>query len=95
MGLRPRLRFRLDRAFQARDLQRLNVAVRSVVPDASIVPTGDVAWLEVVGPGPSPELVAAVAGACRTAGWLIVESRAMGGSLEDLYVELVSESERA
>ena len=94
-GLRPRLRFRLDRALETHDLERLDAAVQAAIPGAGIGPTGDVGWLEVLDVGPSPELIAAVADACRTAGWLIVESRATGGSLEDRYLELIAETERA
>ena len=93
-GLRPRLRFRLDRALIAEELERLRAAVRSIEPDAGIRPTGDGAWLEVVDAGPSPELIAAVADACRATGQLIVESRATGGDLEDLYLDLVADAKR-
>ena len=84
-GLRPRLRFRLDRISEAADVARLSTAV-----GAAVRPTADGAWLEVVEREPTPELVAAVADACRSVGWLIVESRTIGGSLEDAYLELVA-----
>jgi ABC-2 type transport system ATP-binding protein len=84
-GLRPRLRFRLDRTLAAGDLAALSAAT-----GAAVRPTGDGAWLEVADLAPSPELTAAIAAACRVAGWLIVESRAIGGSLEDAYLELVA-----
>jgi ABC-2 type transport system ATP-binding protein len=83
-GIRPRLRFRLDRALETEDLARLSGAA-----GATVRPTGDGAWLEVADRAPSPELVAAVAEACRAAGRLIVESRAVGGSLEEAYLDLV------
>jgi ABC-2 type transport system ATP-binding protein len=84
-GLRPRLRFRLDRIVTAGELAALCAAI-----GATIRPSGDGAWLDVADAAPSPEVVVAVAGACRAAGWLIVESRAVGGSLEDAYLELVA-----
>jgi ABC-2 type transport system ATP-binding protein len=84
-GVRPRLRFRLDRAVAAEDLATLTTAV-----GADIRATGDGAWLEVADREPSPALLAAVADACRVAGLLIVESRSVGGSLEDAYLELVA-----
>ncbi len=84
-GLRPRLRFRLDRIETAGELDALSAAV-----GAAVRPSGDGAWFEVTDVVPSPELIAAVAGACRDAGWLIVESRTVGGSLEDAYLELVA-----
>jgi ABC-2 type transport system ATP-binding protein len=84
-GLRPRLRFRLDRALTAGDLASLSAAI-----GADARPSGDGAWLEVADLAPSPESIAVVAAACRAAGWLIVESRTTGGSLEDAYLELVA-----
>jgi len=83
-GLRPRLRFRLDRAVGRDDVAALARAIGVVVR-----PTGDVGWLEVAERDPSPELVAAVAAACRAGGLLIVESRTVGGTLEEAYLELV------
>ena len=55
-------------------------AVRSVAAGATVRPTGDGTWLEAQDVDPSPDLIAAVAEACREAGLLIVESRAGGGS---------------
>lgn len=83
-GLRSRLRFRLDRAVGATDVAGLGAA-----SGAAIRAAVDGAWLEVTDRAPSPELVAAIAEACRAAGLLIVESRSVGGSLEDAYLELV------
>ncbi|MBA2299995.1 MAG: ABC transporter ATP-binding protein [Chloroflexi bacterium] len=83
-GLRPRLRFRLNRAAGAADIAGLSAAT-----GAAIRPTPDGAWLEVKDRDPSPTLIAAIAEACRAAGLLIVESRSVGGSLEDAYLDLV------
>ena len=84
-GLQPRLRFRLDRAASPDEVARLSAAVA-----ATVRRSGDGAWLEVVDRDPSPELLAAVTAACATAGSLIVESRSVGGSLEDAYLALVA-----
>jgi ABC-2 type transport system ATP-binding protein len=84
-GLRPRLRFRLERALTAEDLDGLSAAI-----GAAVRPSGDGASLEVIDQAPSPESVAALADACRAAGMLIIESRTVGGSLEDAYLELVA-----
>ncbi len=92
-GLRPRLRFRLDRTPETDELLRLTVAVRGVW--ASLRSTGNGGWFEVPDADPSPALIAAVADACRDAGLLIVESRASGGSLEDVYLDLVAGAERS
>ncbi len=89
-GLRPRLRFRLDRPLDADGVARLSAAA-----GVAIRPTGDASWLEVMDRDPSPELVAAVADACRTVERLIVESRTAGGSLEDAYLELVARESEA
>ena len=89
-GLRPKLRFRLDRALGTDDLATLTRAV-----GAALRPSGDAGWLEVADRDPSPDLVAAVADACRAAGFLIVESRAVGGTLEDAYLELVGRQDEA
>ena len=85
-GVRPRLRFRLDRAPASEAVAALTVAV-----GATVRATGDGTWLEVADREPSPALLAAVADACRAADWLIVESRSIGGSLEDAYLALVAE----
>ncbi|HUP54404.1 MAG TPA: ABC transporter ATP-binding protein [Methylomirabilota bacterium] len=84
-GLRPRLRFRLDQALAPED-----VAVLSASAGAPVVPTGDGAWLEVRDVAPSPALIGAVVDACLARGWLMVESRTVGGSLEDAYLDLVA-----
>jgi hypothetical protein len=67
----------------------------SAAAGAAVRPTGDGAWLEVLDRVPTPELVAAVAAACRAVDRLIVESRTVGGSLEDAYLELVAQKVRA
>jgi ABC-2 type transport system ATP-binding protein len=92
--LRPTLRFRVDRELETDELERLNAAV-SAATGATIEPARHGTWLEAVGVEPSPELVAAVAEACQVAGRLIVESRASGGSLEDVYLDLVARAETA
>ena len=83
-GARPRLRIRLDRPLDAEGVARLAAAI-----GAAIRPTTDNAWLEVLDREPTPDLVAAVADACRAADRLIAESRTVGGSLEDAYLEIV------
>ncbi len=84
-GGRPRLRFRLDVVLDAAALRSLAETV-----GAPVAATRDGAWLEVLEQPPTPELVAAVATACAGLGRLIVESRTVGGSLEDAYLELVA-----
>ena len=80
--LRPRLRFRLGAALDPEALGSLSTALGSEI---SVL---DGSRYEVAGTEPSPRLVAALAAWCETAGRLIVESHAIGGTLEDVYLEL-------
>jgi ABC-2 type transport system ATP-binding protein len=81
-GLRPRVRFRLDAALDADALGSLSTALGAEV---SVL---DATRYEVAGTAPTPRLVAALAAWCVNAGRLLVESRATGGTLEDVYLEL-------
>jgi ABC-2 type transport system ATP-binding protein len=83
-GLRPRLRFRLDAALDADALGSLSTAVSATV---SVL---DGSRYEVAGTEPTPRLMAALAAWCASADRLIVESRTVGGSLEDAYLDLVA-----
>jgi ABC-2 type transport system ATP-binding protein len=83
-GLRPRLRFRLDAPLDVDAMEALGGAV-----GAAVRPLGDVARYELDAAAPSPSLIAALATWCDGAGRLIVESRAVGGTLEDVYLEVV------
>jgi ABC-2 type transport system ATP-binding protein len=82
-GLRPRLRFRLDRALTGDDLGSLGSAIGGVVRPTD----GD--RYEVDGEAPSPTQLAALTTWCATHGRLVVESTSVGGSLEDAYLDLV------
>jgi ABC-2 type transport system ATP-binding protein len=84
-GLRPRLRFRLDAALDGPSLRSLSTALR-----AAVRVMDDTARYEVDEAEPTPRLMAALAAWCDGAGCLIVESRAVGGSLEDAYLDLVA-----
>jgi ABC-2 type transport system ATP-binding protein len=83
-GLRPRLRFRLDAPLDGPAAAALSRAL------AADVRATDGARYEIDGAEPTPQLMAALAAWCEGAGRLIVESRAVGGSLEDAYLELVT-----
>ncbi len=82
-GLRPRLRFRLDRPLEADGLAVLARAVGATVREV------EPGRYEIDDVDPTPTLVAAVAAGCAAADRLIVESRTIGGSLEDTYLDLV------
>jgi ABC-2 type transport system ATP-binding protein len=83
-GPRPRLRFRLDAALDDAALGSLSTALGAEVGVL------DRSSYEVAGAEPTPRLVAALAAWCEAAGRLIVESRTVGGSLEDAYLDLVA-----
>ncbi len=88
-GVKPRLRFRLDRALGTVAAAELERALAELRPGATVVPDGDDARYRLEGTLPDPELISALAVWCATENRLIVESRATGGSLEDVYLELV------
>jgi ABC-2 type transport system ATP-binding protein len=88
-GSMPRLRFRLDRALSAAESEALGAALAEVKAGARVVPDGDGARYRLDGAVPDASLVAAIAGWAVTADRLIVELRTAGGSLEDVYLELV------
>lgn len=82
-GLRPRLRVRLDRAIAADRLPSLQADIGAAVVEL------EPGRYEVGDGVPSPEVLAALTTWCATEGLLVVESRSVGGSLEDAYLELV------
>ena len=89
-GLRPRLRFRLDAPLDDEALAALSANL-----GATVLRNGDSGRYEVTDAAPSPRLVAALAAWCERSGRLMVESRAVGGSLEDAYLELVATAGRS
>jgi ABC-2 type transport system ATP-binding protein len=88
-GATPRLRFRVDRALARDELAALARALAVVRPGTGVVPDGDGARYRLEGGAPDAALVAALAAWCAGADRLIVELRTGGGSLEDVYLELV------
>jgi ABC-2 type transport system ATP-binding protein len=89
-GATPRLRFRLDRTVAADELLALAGVVGAVRPGAAVVADGDGARYRIDGAPPEPALIAAIATWCLGVGRLVVELEAGGGSLEDVYLGLVS-----
>jgi ABC-2 type transport system ATP-binding protein len=92
-GAVPRLRFRLDRALGTAELAALGDALAAIRAGAAVVDDGDGGRYRIEAASPDPALVAALAGWCSGAGRLIVELRTAGGSLEDVYLELVGGGE--
>jgi ABC-2 type transport system ATP-binding protein len=84
-GLRPRVRFRLDAALDGASVRSLSSAL-----GVEVRVMDDTARYEIEEVKPTPRLMAALAAWCDDAGRLIVESRAVGGSLEDAYFDLVA-----
>ena len=89
-GLQPRVRFRLDAPLDEPSRRSLSTAI-----GADVRATGEAARYEIAGADPSPRLVAALASWCDDAGRLIIESRAVGGSLEDAFLDLVASADVA
>jgi ABC-2 type transport system ATP-binding protein len=89
-GATPRLRFRLDRALVADQVVALDRAVDAVQPGAAVVADGDGARYRIDGGPPEAAVIAALATWCLGAGLLIVDLTTTVGSLEDVYLDLVS-----
>ena len=79
------LRFGVDRPLDAAEREALGTALGA---GAAVTPS-DGAY-EVAGPPPTPGLHAALASWCADTGRLITWSRTTGGSLEDVYLDLVA-----
>jgi ABC-2 type transport system ATP-binding protein len=88
-GAISRLRFRLDRPLDAGDARTLEAVVTGLRPGATLLTDGDGARYRIDGVPPDAVLVAQVAAWCAGADRLIVDLRVGGGSLEDVYLELV------
>ncbi len=94
-----RLRFRLDRALEADEVSslRARLALGGLAAgladdgraDVVVHVDGGGGRYRVEGAAPDAALVEVLAGWCAAAGFLIVELRTSGGSLEDAYLELV------
>ena len=89
-GATPRLRFRLDRSLAADEVQALAAAVGVVRPGAALVADGEGGRYRIDDAPPEPAVIAAVATWGLGAGRLVVELSTAGGSLEDVYLGLVS-----
>ncbi len=83
--LRPRLRFTLDAPLEEPELTSIGQALGTAVRSAS----GGGRY-EVPDRPPTPALVAALAAWCAANDRLLVESRTVGGTLEDAYLDLVA-----
>ncbi|HEY8819572.1 MAG TPA: ABC transporter ATP-binding protein, partial [Candidatus Limnocylindrales bacterium] len=91
-GAVPRFRFRLDRALGTTELASLTGALAAIRAGAAVIAGGDGGRYRLDGAPPDPALVAGLAEWCSMADRLIVELRTAGGTLEDVYLELVGAS---
>ena len=90
-GVRPRLRFRLERTLAPEERADLGRRLSLISPGAAVVPEADAGRYRVEGATPDPALIAALAGWCAEVGRLLVEVRAVGATLEEAYLELVGD----
>jgi ABC-2 type transport system ATP-binding protein len=91
-GTRSRLRFRLDVPLDQQGLAGLGRALGTARPGSTVEAEPDAGQYRVDGVEPDAILVAALAAWCATADRLIRDLRTTGGTLEEIYLELVSES---
>jgi ABC-2 type transport system ATP-binding protein len=94
LGARARsmLRFRLDRPIDAAETGDLAASLLASRPGSALDldGEGDGARYRIAGAVPDPRLVAALATWCAAHDRLILDLRTGGGSLEDVYLELVA-----
>ena len=88
-GARARLRFRLDRPLEAEQIAALGRAMAAVRPGATLVAEVDAGRYRLDDTEPDAALIAALADWCAGADRLIAELRTTGGTLEEVYLELV------
>ena len=82
-------------SLDAGDAASLQAAITGLRPGATLLADGDGARYRIDGAPPDASLVAAVAAWCAAADRLIVDLRVGGGSLEDVYLELVGRRREA
>lgn len=90
-GAQPRLRFRLERPLASGERLDLERRLSVVRPGATVVADADAGRYRVEGIPPDPAVIAALAGWCAEVGRLLVEVRAVGATLEEVYLELVAD----
>ena len=83
-GMHPRLRLRFERP-----LTPAQVAAMATTAPAGATVVVEEDWYAIAGVPPTPDLTAAIAAWAASEGLLVVESRSVGGSLEDAYLALV------
>jgi ABC-2 type transport system ATP-binding protein len=89
-GVRPRLRFRLERPLTVEEQAELGRRLAIVRPGATVVVDADAGRYLVENVEPDPAVIAALAGWCAEVGRLLVEARAASATLEEAYLALVA-----
>jgi ABC-2 type transport system ATP-binding protein len=84
------LRFRLDRALTTDELGTLAGTLGAGRPGLTVEPDGHDLRYRLDGVAADPGVIAALAASCAAMGALIVDLRTSGGSLEDIYLDLVA-----
>ncbi len=87
-GATPRLRFRLGRALDPEEIAALAETLVPAHPGA-VVADGDGARYRLEGVVADPHTIATLTDWCARTSHLVLELRTTGGSLEDVYLDLV------
>ena len=94
-GVAARLRFRLARALEPDELAALRQALAPADPGVAVEPDGDGARYRLDGIVADPRSIAALTDWCARTSHLVLELRTAGGSLEDVYLDLVQANREA
>src|SRR4029079_2183192 len=94
-GTTGSLRFRLDRPLAPAEVSSLQEALALGTSGRVVAPARGDGRLRLGGAAPDAALIAALAAWCAAADRLIIELRTAGGSLEDVYLDLVATGRRA
>jgi ABC-2 type transport system ATP-binding protein len=89
-GSTATVRFRLDRALTDTERAALQETLAPSRSGLAVTPDGDDARYRLDGAVPDASLISALAAWCATSSRLIVELRTAGGSLEDVYLDLIT-----
>src|SRR3954454_13111857 len=89
-GSAATVRFRLGRALTDTERPALQEPLAPSRPGLAVAPDGDDGRYRLDGAVPDASLISALAAWCATSSRLIVELRTAGGSLEDVYLDLIT-----
>jgi ABC-2 type transport system ATP-binding protein len=89
-GSTATVRFRLDRALTDTERAALQETLAPSRPGLAVTPDGDDGRYRLDGAVPDARLISALAASCATSSRLIVELRTASGTLEDVYLDLIT-----